>query len=259
MELAETLRILWSRKLVCVAIVLLAGGASAGAGVLARSTPTGAATAQILVDSPQSALADLVQSTAPLTTRASLFAQVMASQAVLEEIARSAGVPVGELTAQGPYSGAGQPLDVVTPAEARGAQLLAERTRYRLTFVAQANEPVVTASVQGPTVAGALRIADAVFPGLTRYVSELQRQDATRPARRVTIRQLGPPQGGTVNSSSRLTLMALAALGVLGLGVLALLGVEGLRSQARRERELQRELAADLDRVAPEERTRAVA
>ncbi|HEY7961327.1 MAG TPA: Wzz/FepE/Etk N-terminal domain-containing protein [Solirubrobacteraceae bacterium] len=258
MELAEIFRIIASRKLASAAIVLLAAGAAAAAGVLARATPTGAATVQILIDSPQSALADLVQNTEPLTTRASLFAQVMASQAVLEEIAQSAGVPVAELTAQGPYSGPGQALDVITPAPARAGQLLGERAAYRLTFLAQPNEPVVTASVQGPTVAGAQRLADSIYNGISRYVAALQQQSAIKPTHRVTIRQLGPPQAGTVNARSRLTLMALAATGVLLLGVLALLALEGLRRSFRRDAALDGDLAVDLERVAREERTRAL-
>jgi hypothetical protein len=229
MELAEILRTLWSRKLVVFAILALAVGATFGAGQLARSTPTGTATVQLLVDSPQSALADLLQNTVPLTTRASLLAQVMASQAVLEDVASESGVPVGQLTAQGPYGGTGQALDVVTPSEARGNQLLGEKAHYRLTFVAQPDEPVVTASVQGPTALAAGRVAEGVLPGVRRYVASLQRQGATKPARRVTIRQLGPAQAGTINSSSRMALMAVAGIGVLLLGLLLLLGIESLR------------------------------
>jgi hypothetical protein len=229
MELAAILKILWSRKLVVALIVALAGGAAFGAGQSARSTPTGTATVQILVDSPQSALADLLQNTAPLITRAALLAQVMASEAVLEDIAATAGVPVGQLTAQGPYGGSGLALNVITPAEARGSQLLGERARYRLTFVAQPDEPVLTVSVQGPTPLLAGRLAEAALPGVKRFVATLQRQSATRPARRVTIRQLGPAQAGTVNSSSRMALMAVAGLGVLLLGLLLLVGVETLR------------------------------
>jgi hypothetical protein len=112
--------------------------------------------------------------------------------------------------------------------------------------------------VQGPNVAAARRLANAIFPGITRYVSDLQRQTATKPAHRVTIRQLGPAQAGVVHARSRLTLMALASLGVLVLGTLLLLAVESLRRHARSERELAVDLAADLDRVAYEERTRAV-
>jgi Chain length determinant protein len=260
MELAEVLRIIWSRKLASTLIVLLAAGAAVGAGTLAHATPTGAATVQILVDSPQSALADLQQNTIPLTTRASLYAQVMASEAVLEDIATAAGVPVGQLTAQGPYSGSAEALDVITPSEARGAQLLGERAVYRLSFVAQAEEPVVTASVQGPTAAAAGRVAAAIYPGVQAYVATLQSQTRTAAANRVTIRELGPPQAGTVNSSSRLTLMAVAALGVLLLGLLALIGIEGLRRRGREEVLARRlDLASDLDRVAGEERSRSIA
>jgi uncharacterized protein involved in exopolysaccharide biosynthesis len=251
MELAEVLRIIWSRKLVSALIVLLAAGAAVGAGTLAHSTPTGTATVQILVDSPQSALADLQQNTIPLTTRASLYAQVMASEVVLEDIATAARVPAGQLTAQGPYSGSAQSQDVITPSEARGAQLLGERASYRLSFVAQADEPVVTASVQGPTATAAGRVAAAIYPGVQAYVAALQSQTRTAAANRVTIRELGPPQAGTVNSSSRLTLMAVAALGVLLLGLLLLVGVEGLRRRPREEVLPPRlDLAAELDRVA---------
>jgi uncharacterized protein involved in exopolysaccharide biosynthesis len=255
MELAEALRRISSRKLLAALVVLLAGGAAAGAGELAHSTPTGTATVQILIDSPQSALADLLQSTAPLTTRASLFAQVMASEVVLEDVAAGAGVPAGQITAQGPYSGAAQAQDVVTPSEARGSQLLGERAAYRLSFVAQADEPVITASVQGPTALAAGRVAAAIYPGVQRYVATLQSQARTAPPNRVTIRQLGPPQAGTVNSSSRVTLMAVAALGVLLLGMLLLLGLESLRRRPPAETEDEElaprfDLAADLDRVA---------
>jgi len=239
MELAETLRTLWSRRLVVALIFVLAGGAAFGAGRLARSTSTGTATVQILVDSPQSALADLLQSTAPLTTRAALLAQVMASEAVLEEVAATAGVPVGELTAQGPYGGSGQALDVITPSEARASQLLGERASYRLTFVAQPEEPIVTASVQGPTAVAAGHVAEAVLPGVQRYVATLQKQGATKPARRVTIRQLGPAQAGTVNSSSRKALMAVGAVGALLFGLLSLLGFESLRRKPSADEEAE--------------------
>jgi hypothetical protein len=255
MELAEILRILWARKLTTLAVVVLAAGAGAAVRLTAHSVPTGAATVQILIDSPQSALASLVQDTTPLTARAAVFAQVMASEAVLEQVGAAAGVPAKEITAEGPYSGPGQSLDVVTPSEARGSQLLTERARYRLTFLAQANEPVVTASVQGPSAASARRLASGIFPGVKRYVSTLQQQTGTPPRQRVTIRQLGPPQAGLVNSRSRLTLMIVAAAGVLVLGMLLLLGIEGLRRRSREHAALERDFAAGLDEVALDPRS----
>lgn len=232
MEFAEITRILWARKLATLAVFAVAVVVAIGVRMSVHSVPTGAATVQILVDSPDSALANLSQETVPLTTRASVFAQVMTSAAVLQDIASSAGVPVGEITAQGPYSGTGQSLDVVTPSEARGNQLLAEQTKYKLTYLAQTNEPVVTASVQAPNADAAARVAGAIYPGVQRYVTELQQQSGTPVQHRVTIRQLGPPQAGSVNSSARSTLTAAALLGVLLLGLLGILGFEGTRRRA---------------------------
>lgn len=254
MEFAEIGRILWARKLATLAVFAVAVVVAVAVRMSVHSVPTGAATVQILVDSPDSALANLSQETVPLTTRASVFAQVMTSAAVLEDIATSAGVQVNQITAQGPYSGSGQALDVVTPSEARSNQLLAEQTKYKLTFVAQTNEPVVTASVQAPNADAAARMAAAIYPGVQHYVTELQQQSGTPVQHRVTIRQLGPPQAGSVNSSARSTLTAAALLGILVLGLLGILGFEGMRRRAaaRVEQEPQgaHEYMPEFDEVA---------
>lgn len=254
MEFAEITRILWARKVATLAVFAVAAIVAVAVRMSVHSVPTGAATVQILVDSPDSALANLSQETVPLTTRASVFAQVMTSAAVLEDIAGSAGVPVNQITAQGPYSGSGESLDVVTPSEARSNQLRAEQTRYKLTFVAQTNEPVVTASVQAPNADAAARVAAAIYPGVQRYVTQLQEQSATPVRHRVTIRQLGPPQAGSVNSSARSTLTAAALLGVLVLGLLGLLGFEGMRRRAAERaqgaREPDHEYMPEFDDVA---------
>jgi capsular polysaccharide biosynthesis protein len=263
MELAEIFKILRTRKLATLGIVVLAVAAAVAVRLSVSSVPTGAATVQILVDSPDSALATLNQETVGLTTRASVFAQVMTSEAVLQHIARSAGIRADQITAEGPYSGAGQALDVVTPSPARGNQLIAEKTPYKLTFVAQTNEPVVTASVQAPTTAAAARVAGSIYPGIQHYVTTLQRQSGTPLEHRVTIRQLGPPQAGPVNSSSRSTFMIAAFLGVLILGLLALIGIEGLRRGSRDATELDSELDRDFmpgfERVALNTRSRELA
>ncbi len=250
MEFAQALRILRARWWATLAIVVVAIGAAFAARESVNSVPTGAATVQVLVDSPDSALANLSQETVPLTTRASVFAQVMTSAAVLEDIAASAKVPASEITAQGPYSGPGQVLDTVTPSEARANQLPAQTVKYKLTFVAQTNEPVVTASVQAPTAAAAAHVAASIFPGVQKYVSTLQVQSATPVQHRVTIRQLGPPQAGPVNSSTRSTLMLAAFIGVLVLGLLILLGVEGTRRRAEEAAAYESEQLPEFDRLS---------
>lgn len=250
MEFAQALHILRARWWATLAIVVVAIGAAFAARESVNSVPTGAATVQVLVDSPDSALANLSQETVPLTTRASVFAQVMTSAAVLEDIAASAKVPASQITAQGPYSGPGQVLDTVTPSEARANQLPAQTVKYKLTFVAQTNEPVVTASVQAPTAAAAAHVAASIFPGVQKYVSTLQVQSATPVQHRVTIRQLGPPQAGPVNSSTRSTLMLAAFIGVLVLGLLILLGVEGTRRRAEEAAAYESEQLPEFDRLS---------
>jgi capsular polysaccharide biosynthesis protein len=249
MEFAQILKILWARKLITGAVIAVAVAAAVAVHSSVSSIPTGAATVQLLVDSPDSALANLSQETTPLTERASVLAQVMTSAEVLKEVAAAAKVPLSEITAEGPYSGPGQVLDVITPAEARSNQLLAEHAKYRLTFLAQTDEPVVTASVQGPTAVSAAAVAAAIYPGVESYVTRLQHQSGTPPAHYVTIRQLGPPQAGSVNSSTRSTLTIAAFIGILLLGLLGVLGLEVISRRARENAALESEHEAGYDEL----------
>lgn len=249
MELTEILRTLRRKWLATGLIAILAVGAAVAVRLTSHNVPTGAATVQLLVDSPSSELANLTQSPTPLISRAAVFAQVMTSQAVLQAVAQEAKVSARSITAQGPYSGPGESLDVITPAESRSNQLLAEKALYRLTFLAQQNEPVITTTVQAPTPAAAEKIANSVYPGVENYIKEIQRQGHTPDADRVTLRQLGEAQTGTVNSGSRGTLMIAAFLGILIVGLLSILGFEGVRRRDRELEHLERNLAAELETV----------
>jgi capsular polysaccharide biosynthesis protein len=246
-EIIKTLRAHWIATSIVVVLAVLAGVA---ARLTSHSVPTGVATTQILIDSPSSELANLNQDPTPLISRASVFAQVMTSDTVLQDIANAADLPVNQLTASGPYSGSGEVLDAVTPAEARSSQLVREKAPYRLTFVAQQNEPVITATVQGPTELEAARVANAVYAGTKAYVAAAQREGKTPNEHKVTLRQLGPAEAATVNSSTRTTLEVAAFLGVLILGLLLIVGFEGLRRRDRDLDGLQRDLDAELEAVA---------
>ncbi|HXA53327.1 MAG TPA: Wzz/FepE/Etk N-terminal domain-containing protein [Solirubrobacteraceae bacterium] len=248
MELNEIFKILRKRWIATGVVVALAVAATLAVRMSSHSVPTGVATAQILVDSPSSELANLNQDPTPLISRASVFAQVMTSNTVLAEIGKAAGVPADQLTASGPFSGSGEVLNTITPAEARSSQIVAEKAPYRLTFVAQQDEPVITATVQGPTELDAARVANAVYTGTRAYVDAAQREGHTPSEHKVTLRQLGPAEAGVVNHSSRTAMEIAALLGVLILGVLAIVGFEALR---RRDRELagvQHDLELELRR-----------
>lgn len=234
MELAQIIKALRNRRLLTVGVVLIATAAAAAVKLEKHSVPTGTATAQLMVDSPQSVIADLKQDTIPLTTRASVFAQFMASALIQQRIAAVMGVPVDQITTEGPFGGAGETLNVVTPSEARGPQIAAEKKLYRLTFVAQDQLPLVTVSAQAPTPAQASKLADAVFSAVNGYLQSLQaasRSPSTAiPERnRVTLRQLGAPQVGSQSSSQALVLMVAAFAGLLLLGLLAVLVLEKVR------------------------------
>jgi len=249
-ELSEIIKTLRARWIATGIVVALAVAAALAVRLSSHTVPTGVATTQILVDSPSSELANLNQDPTPLISRASVFAQVMTSNTVLQYIAKAAGVGGDQLTASGPYSGSGEVLNTITPSEARSSQVVAEKAPYRLTFVAQQNEPVITATVQGPTELDAARVANSVYAGTKAYVAAAQQEGHTPTEHRVTLRQLGPAEAGTVNSSSRTTMEIAALLGVLTLGVLLIVGFEGLR---RRDRELagvQRDLESQLEMVA---------
>ncbi len=240
MEFAAITRALRTRWLLTLLVILAATGAAAALKVTKHTVPTGTATAQLMVDSPQSVIADLRQDTIPLTTRASVFAQFMASSLIEQRIAAVMGVPAGEITTEGPFSGPGQSLNAVTPSEARGPQLAAQRKLYRLTLVAQDQLPIVTVSAQAPTPALAGKLADSVYPAVSGYLHDLQRASAPPsgdiPVRnRVTLRQLGPSQEGTENSRGALVLMVAAFAGVLMLGLLAVLVLEKARPKRARK------------------------
>jgi hypothetical protein len=268
MEPAQIIRVLRGRRL-ALAVVLLAAAAVAilagyrvtlsPPGLHAKTVASGAATAQILVDSPQSTLANLKQATLPLTTRAGVFAQYMASSETRDGIARETGIPASQITTEGPFSGAGAAQNAVTPAPARGAQILDETKPYRLQFLTQEALPLVTVYAQGPTPADAARLADGVLPAVQQQLAKLAVDANLLPADRVIVRSLGPADSGTVGGSAGKAIMVLAFLVVAVLGILVILAIDAAR---RRRTDEQRTQVASLNghaRVTEEELADALA
>jgi capsular polysaccharide biosynthesis protein len=229
MEVVEILSVMRRRKLLVLLVVLAAGAVAVAVKIKTKAVPTGSATVQLLVDSPQSALGDLQQDPTPLATRASEFAQLMTSGTVLSSIAKTAGVSPADITAQGPYSGEAEVLDTATPSEARGVQLVAEKPRYRVTFVAQTDIPIITASVQAPNVDDAAKVAQAIFPGMKTWLDGLQSNGDVPLGKRVTIRELGDVQVGQINSNSSTMLAGVAGFAVALLGLLLVVTIRRRR------------------------------
>ena len=238
MELAQILRTLGRRKLALAVIFIAAVAAALAVGykvsfnppkLESRAVPSGQATTQILVDSPQSAIADLKQDTAPLVTRATVFAQFMTSSTIRDRIAAATGIPSNQITAEGPFSGPGEDQNAVAPSEARGGQVRAQTHPYRLTFVAQEQIPLVSVYASGPTAEGAAMLANGVYTAVKGYVDEIANADATDPQHRVTVRQLGTAGASTVHTGGSKAVMVLAFMAIMIFGCLFIIIVAAAR------------------------------
>lgn len=225
MELARTLKTLWLRR----RLVALGAAIAAIAALLSvytvglfppsltsRTNVFATASSQLLVDTPDSAFADLANDLTPLETRASVFARFLASPAALQLIAREAKVPVDSIEAQGPYDINLPVINQEPTAEKRSTQLIGEGALYRLRFENNPVLPIVSVFAQAPTKTEAIALADAAPRALRDYISRIQAEQHTPPGRRVVIRKLGNATGGVVNQGANEEIASLVFFVVLG-------------------------------------------
>jgi hypothetical protein len=236
MEPVEVIRQLWSRKvLVGIVVVIAALAAILSAyrfspsplGLHSRTLQVGAASSQILVDSPKSALVDgaSLGTFEALSTRAKIYGEYLSSLAARKQIAEVAGVPAASISSSGPFSPAtGQSNYESQSSEDRANEILQEGAQSRLVFTGQEGVPILTVDAQAPTAARAVDLANASFVTLKRYVNNLS-VDGEDVKRGVTVRELGAPEGGTIGGGNDVVLMGLAFIAILILGCAAILVV----------------------------------
>jgi hypothetical protein len=233
MELALVLRELSKRWLLVAIGVLVAAVAAIfsvyrldGTKLKARSLQYSSASTQLLVDTPSSVLGNSSKPFESLSQRAVVYANFMASPAVLQLIGQKVGLSGEQLYAAGPVNAA-QPRVVQEPtALRRNIELTGESNPYRLSFESQVNLPTITINSQAPTTPQAVALANAAVVGLQRYIAGLQNAASTPSQSRVVIRQLGHANGGVVDGGISKALAAIVFLGVFLLWcVLVLVGV----------------------------------
>jgi hypothetical protein len=191
LEIAAILKELWARRLWVFVGIAVAAIAALSTNYRLHAFPPkaesksyeyGAAQTQMLVDSPHSPLGDLGLDVAPLADRASIYARFTTSSAVLDLIGKKLGVPGSAIAASGPAAlataGTGSGRSRNPGSERRGTELQGEKNGYRLQVDADGELP----------------------SGLQAYVVTVQRNQHIPLGRRVAIRQLGPAEGGLVNS-----------------------------------------------------------
>jgi hypothetical protein len=236
MEPVEAIRQLWSRKLL-VGVVLLVATLVAilsayslslsPPGLKSRALTVGAASSQILIDSPNSALVDgaSLNTFEALSTRAKIYGEYLSSLAAREEIAKLAKVPATSISSSGPFSAAtGQTNYESQNSEDRANEILQEGAQSRLVFTGQEGVPILTVDAQASTADKAVNLANASFIALQHYVTSLK-VDGENVKRGVTVRELGAPEGGTIGGGNDAILMALAFLAITAMGCAAILVV----------------------------------
>lgn len=229
MELAKTFKILWKRRrLVVLGAVVAAIAAFLSIYTVSLFPPSATsrtnifatASTQILIDTPDSAFADISNELTPLETRASVFARFLASPVAVTMIAEEANVPVDSIEAQGPYDLNLPVIQQEPTAEERSSQIIGEGDLYRLRFDNNPVLPIVAVFAQAPTKEEALNLANAVPRALNRYITEIQAKQHTPPSKRVVIRKLGEATGGVVNKGANVQIAALVFFVVFGFALL---------------------------------------
>lgn len=225
MEPARTLKTLWHRRrLVAVGalVALLAALLSVyrvglfPPSLESRTNVFASASTQILVDTPDSAFADLSYDLEALDARASVFARFLASPAAVALIAREAKLPFGAIEAQGPFELNVPEVQQAPTAERRSSQIIGEGALYRLRFENNPSLPIVTVFAQAPSREEAATLAAAAPAALRDYIDRIQVHQGTPRGRRVEIRQLGKADGAIVNQGANLQIATLVFVIVLG-------------------------------------------
>lgn len=175
---------------------------------------------EILIDSAKSPIADVGRDLEPLTARAGVFARYIAGGNVIEQIAKSTGIPAKQIEVAGPA-----PL----PGEAVGATAPPTNILpYGIQIVQRDELPIVNVETRAPTVPEARALAAATPPAIRGIVSSIQREQRIPDSKKVTFRVLGPAQADLATEA----LGAKVAIGVFialfGLGVLLIFGMPRL-------------------------------
>jgi uncharacterized protein involved in exopolysaccharide biosynthesis len=215
MQLGRYMRELWTHKLglalttifaILAAMLLLYKVSLAPPSLESRSLGLSAASTQVVVDTPESLLTNLRQSTYSLesqTNRALLLGDVMASTPVREHIADRAGIEFSQLAVAGPVTPE-EPRVIADPGQQpKTTDILKSPEEYRVSITANPTVPILDISAEAPTPAAAAKLANASVGGLRDYVEDVSREAGTPAKADVYIRQLGHATGSTVNSGTK--------------------------------------------------------
>lgn len=224
MTVVSVLRELWSRRLLVaigfamslVLAILLMYEVTPGLPPTfeSRQYAAGVASAEVLVDSPNSQVADIgggkvrIDVTA-LAARAQLLATLMVASPLKDQIARSAGIDPRTFVASAPSSNPSQGPPMLEPSPGPRANAL-------MVFYNGA-VPIIRADAQAADEQVAARISSAAVAVLGEYLTSVAALDKVPDARQLVIDPLGPARSVTVVRGPATLVAVMAFVLVLGL------------------------------------------
>jgi hypothetical protein len=213
-ELASHRRLLAVGLVIALIVAILSVARLDGFKLKPRGLQHSSATTEVFIDTPSSVLGNLDQSFVPLTARAAVYANFMASPAVLNLIGQKAGIPGDQLYAAGPIDPEVPRIIEEPTSIQRNVEITGETDPYRLNFNDDPNLPTIGIYAQAPTTPEAIHLANAAVGGLQEYVTGLETSEHIPSASRVIIRQLGQPTGGVSDAGIKKSLALLVFIAV---------------------------------------------
>jgi hypothetical protein len=230
---AKILLKLWTKKIWVAIGGIVAVVAAVGSMSMSHSTVYASASTQMLVDSPQSALANAGVDLSGYLARANVFARLMTSAEALQYVGHAAGIPGSVIQATGPVEVNGSPVATHIPTSATGGPAPANAPAYKLNFVQNPDLPTVDVYAEAPTTQKAIALANGAVTGFSAFISHVEDGAAVPAGKRIVIRELGAPVGGMVDAAASKKIAAMVFVLVLVLWCGVVLYVSRLRAQIR--------------------------
>ncbi len=232
MTFARILLKLWRLRLWVGLGLVVAGVAAVGSVATSHSTVYATASTQMLVDSPDSALANASVDLSFYDDRASVFARMMTSAAALQYIGQAAGIDGSLIEANGPVEINGSPTATHAPVAIVGGKDMPAPAKYELSFVQNPSIPTVDVYAKAPTTRKAIALANGAVTGFANFVSRLNANDVSQ-SHRVEVRRLGQATGGVVDGSASKSTALLVFVGIFAVWCFIVLFVTRLRNDLR--------------------------
>jgi hypothetical protein len=213
-----------------------------GGSLEARALTHSSASTQVIVDSHSSFLSSVTtgKSLESLDDRAMVYANLLATPALLNLIGKQAGIEGGQIYAAGPVDPVESIIVQEPTALKRNVQLTGETNPYRLNYTANLNLPTIGINAQAPTTPQAIALANGAVVAIQQYVTGLQHANRVPASEWITIHQLGPATGAVDDAGISKKLAAIVFVAVFLLWCVLILTGARFREQWRASATLDR-------------------